>query len=161
MITSVYHYGADTANSWTLQKIYHPPSLFEHRLSDLFVPYTQAYASSASTSPSLPPPRQRAAPDLIFFNSGFWDLARWASEDVRSGASAVTDLGEKRLFWWRARAVDMLASIRAVWKETPIVWRSTHYPADTEAATVDWFMGVKGQPVRLSRHLLAPRLDVH
>ncbi|PWN50003.1 hypothetical protein IE53DRAFT_316589 [Violaceomyces palustris] len=141
LITSVYSYGADTSDFWHLQESYHPPSLYEHRISDLYFPYLKSLASKASTSPALPKPRQSVTPDLIFFNSGFWDLARWSQQDITNGNSAISDLTEERLLWWRSRMVDMLSATRKAWPASRIVWRDTHYPVASEASTVEWFLG--------------------
>ncbi|PWY97819.1 hypothetical protein BCV70DRAFT_46044 [Testicularia cyperi] len=146
LLTSVYSYGADVAESWKGEGLYNAPSLFEDRVTDLYQPYFKAMASSSETSPALPKPRVRAEPDLIFFNSGLWDLARWARQDIDTGVGLIENLSEERIFWWRARMVDMLTSIRKAWKKPRIVWRDTHFPLATEATTVESFLGIEGQP---------------
>lgn len=147
LLTSVYSYGADTSESWRGEKLYNAPALFEDRVTDLYQPYLKAMSSSAHTSPKLPRPRAKAEPDLIFFNSGLWDLARWARQDIDTGVGLMENLSEERIMWWRSRMVDMLTSVRKAWRRPRIVWRDTHYPLQSEASTVEAFLGIDGQPV--------------
>ncbi|CEH13460.1 hypothetical protein CBOM_01383 [Ceraceosorus bombacis] len=103
-VASVSHYGTDTSSKWRDLPTYVTPALFEDRVTDLFLPFTKAITSTSSQhrAPSLPPPR--AGVDLVVFNSGLWDLAGWAKEDIKAGRSATSDLSESRLLEWRARS---------------------------------------------------------
>ncbi|EST08702.1 hypothetical protein PSEUBRA_001781 [Kalmanozyma brasiliensis GHG001] len=145
LVTSVYSYGADTSDTWRGEALYNAPGLFEDRVTDLFVPYLKAMASSKSTSPALPLPRGKAEPDLVFFNSGLWDLARWAHHDIDTGVGLLENLSEERIMWWRSRMVDMLNSVSGAWRKPRIVWRNTAYPLASEASTVEAFLGIEGE----------------
>lgn len=145
LLTSVYSYGADALDSWRGEDLYNAPGLFEDRVTDLFHPYLRDMASEAHTSPALPLPRSKAEPDLILFNSGLWDLARWARYDIDTGVGLLENLSEERIMWWRSRMVDMLASVRKAWRRTRIVWRNTAYPLASEATTVEAFLGIEGE----------------
>ncbi|EPQ28046.1 uncharacterized protein PFL1_04373 [Pseudozyma flocculosa PF-1] len=144
LLTSVYSFGADHAETWKSQRLYNAPTRFESRITDLYQPLLAAMASSTYTSPALPKPRLRREPDLVIFNSGLWDLARWASDDIDSGASLIDNLSEQRILWWRGRMVDILTALRKTWKRSRIVWRNTHFPLASEANTVEWFLGTEG-----------------
>lgn len=144
LLTSVYSYGADMSDSWRGEEMYNAPGLFEDRVTDLFQPYMKDMASTSHTSPALPLPRSRAEPDLIVFNSGLWDLARWARFDIDTGVGLLENLSEERIMWWRSRMVDMLSSVRNAWRRTRIVWRDTAYPLASEASTVEAFLGIEG-----------------
>ncbi len=142
LLTSVYHYGTDEEATWTSLPIYHSPALFEDRVQHLYKKYLESAANPVAASASLPSPRKSATPDLIFYHSSFWDLARWAKADIDAGRSAVSDVTEARLLDWRKRNVDMLHSLSQTFgADVPIVWRSTHYPTDNAGATVEWFTG--------------------
>jgi hypothetical protein len=145
LLTSVYHYGTDTASRWRSLPSFVAPSLFEDRVSDLFVPYISAMSSSLPQhrSPTLPPVRSRL--DLVIFSSGFWDLAAWAREDIKAGSSATSDLSESRLLEWRARSVDMVAALAKAWPKTSLAWRSSQIPSSSEPATVEWWTGELGE----------------
>ncbi|SAM85160.1 uncharacterized protein UBRO_07725 [Ustilago bromivora] len=144
LLTSVYAYGADTSDSWRGEQLYNAPGLFEDRVDDLFKPYMRDMASSSLTSPALPLPRGRSEPDLIWFNSGLWDLARWARYDIDTGVGLLENLSEERIIWWRSRMIDMLGALRKTWRRTRIVWRETAYPLASEASTVEAFLGIEG-----------------
>lgn len=145
LLTSVYSYGADMSDAWRNEDIYNAPGLFEHRVTDLFEPYMRHLSSSLATSPALPLPREKAEPDLIVFNSGLWDLARWARQDIDTGVGLLENLSEERIMWWRSRMIDMLGSVRKAWQNTRIVWRNTAYPLASEASTVEAFLGIEGE----------------
>lgn len=145
LVTSIYAYGADTFDSWRGEELYNAPGLFEDRVTDLYVPYMRDMASRTHTSPALPLPRARAEPDLVIFNSGLWDLARWARFDIDTGAGLLENLSEERIMWWRSRMVDMLGSVRRAWRRPRIVWRDTAYPLASEASTVEAFLGIEGE----------------
>lgn len=146
LLTSVYSYGADTSDTWRNEDLYNAPGLFEDRVTDLFRPYLRDMASSSLTSPNLPLPRGKSEPDLIIFNSGLWDLARWARIDIDTGVGLLENLSEERIMWWRSRMVDMLNSLRTTWRKTRIVWRDTSYPLASEASTVEAFLGIEYGP---------------
>lgn len=145
LLTSVYSYGADMSDSWRGEDLYNAPGLFEDRVTDLFQPYLRDMASAQHTSPALPLPRSKAEPDLILFNSGLWDLARWARYDIDTGVGLLENLSEERIMWWRSRMVDMLGSVRKAFQRTRIVWRNTAYPLASEASTVEKFLGIEGE----------------
>lgn len=153
LLTSVYHYGTDTASRWRSLPSFVAPSLFEDRVSDLFVPYVAAMSSALPQhrAPSLPPRRSRL--DLIIYSSGFWDLAAWARDDIRAGSSATTDLSESRLLEWRARSVDMVVALSKAWPKTSLAWRSSQIPHSTETATVEWWTGELGEGEQVSPSL--------
>jgi hypothetical protein len=151
LLTSVYHYGTDLADTFLTSPQWTAPTFFENRVKDLYVPYMRDLATAHPASPSIPPPRIHPYPDLTIFSSSFWDLARFAQEDSMQMRSLVDDLSEHRLFKWRGRSVDMFQSIREVWKETRLGWRSFHYPGDTEIATVEWFTGAEKEGSNVSR----------
>ncbi|UZJ51445.1 hypothetical protein CBS101457_000765 [Exobasidium rhododendri] len=143
LITSAYHYGTDLADSFLTSPRWTAPTLFEHRVEDLYVKYMRDLASPHPASPSLPPPRSHAYPDLTIFSSSFWDLARFSQEDTMSLRSLSESLSEDRLFKWRARNVDMLHSLNENWRDTKLAWRSLHYPGDNSIATVEWWSGLE------------------
>lgn len=143
LLTSVYSYGADTSETWRGEELYNAPGLFEDRVTDLYKPYMRDMASKSLTSPNLPLPRKQAEPDLILFNSGMWDLARWARLDIDGGVGLLENLSEQRVMWWRSRMVDMLNSLRKAFRHTRIVWRDTAYMLASEASTVEAFLGIE------------------
>ncbi|KAN0063974.1 hypothetical protein ACQY0O_003580 [Thecaphora frezii] len=144
VLVAVYAFGADDGEAWKSQPLYNAPGRFESRITDLYVPLLSTMASADYTSPALPKPRLRKEPDVVIFNSGLWDLAKWAMEDVASGSSPVENLSEARILWWRGRMVDMLTALRKTWKNSRIVWRNTHFPLASEVNTVEWFLGTEG-----------------
>lgn len=142
----MYHYGIDETDAWSkIGALYHAPGKFEDRVAKLYTPFFEAMSDKVHASSSLPLQRVRPQPDLIVFSSSFWDLARWAQQDIDSGKSAVSDLDETRLLEWRGRNVDMLNTLSQSSVggkgSVPILWRSIHYPAENTAATVEWFTG--------------------
>lgn len=142
LFTSFYHYGADTDDLWRKQEAYSPPSLFEHRMTDLLGPYLKALSTPHTTaaSRSLPPTRH-GMPDLVLFSSNFWDLAVWAQEDASNGVAVDSDLSSTRVLWWRSRMVDMIDALRAqVGPHARIAWRSAHLPPASASGTVEWFI---------------------
>ena len=145
VLLAVYSFGVDTSEFWRSEHMYNAPGRFEERVKDLWEPMLVRMTSSAHTSPALPAPRARAYPDLIVFNSGLWDLARYAMEDVQTGAVLLDNLSEERILAWRSRMVDMLSHLHTTWPRTPrIAWRNTHIPLASEASTVEWFLGNQG-----------------
>ncbi len=142
---------ADTSDTWRNEDLYNAPGLFEDRVTDLFRPYLRDMASSSLTSPNLPLPRGKSEPDLIIFNSGLWDLARWARIDIDTGVGLLENLSEERIMWWRSRMVDMLNSLRTTWRKTRIVWRDTSYPLASEASTVEAFLELNTVRERIIR----------
>lgn len=138
LVTSFYHYGADTDELWRVQPPYFPPGPFEKRLKELLQPYLTDMASKPVYNGVRPSSSQ---PDLVVFSSGLWDLAAWAMEDESERLDATGDLTEKRLEWWRSRMVDMLGELtKVVGKSVPLVWRSTHVPLATVKDTVESFL---------------------
>lgn len=147
LVTSFYHYGADTDELWRAQPSYFPPGSFESRLKSLLQPYLSSMASSPAYNGVQASSSQ---PDLVIFSSGLWDLAAWAMEDESEHLDATGDLSDKRLEWWRSRMVDMLVELRKViGNSAPIAWRSTHLSLSTAKDTVESFIGSTGaaQPV--------------
>ncbi|KDN52816.1 hypothetical protein K437DRAFT_253749 [Tilletiaria anomala UBC 951] len=144
LLTSMYHYGIDETDAWSKIPNYQGPGLFEDRISQLVLPFLKASANSDLMSNVTPKSRRTHVPDMVFFQSSFWDLALWAQQDIAAGRSAESDLTEMRLLKWRSRNVDMLshlASKDVFGYETPLLWRSTHYPAEGANPTIEWFTG--------------------
>jgi hypothetical protein len=143
LLTSIYHLGTDVADTFKGSPAWTAPTLFENRVEDLFVRYMKDLSAAHSAAPSIPPPRSKSEPDLAIFSTSFWDLARYAQEDTLQMRSLVDDVSEQRLMEWRGRSVDMLQSLRSVWRDTRLAWRSLHAPGDTETATVEWWTGAE------------------
>lgn len=122
--SSFYHYGTDTDDLWREQPTFFPPQQFESRMERLLTPYLRALRAPR-TSAQLPLRRNKV--DLAIFSTGLWDLAAWAMEDARAGVNPAADLSAPRLKSWRARAVDMLESLRSATDQAPIAWRSMAY----------------------------------
>ncbi|WFD21751.1 hypothetical protein MEQU1_000407 [Malassezia equina] len=138
LVTSFYHYGADTDELWRAQPSYFPPGSFEGRLKSLLQPYLESMASLPAFNGVRASSSQ---PDLVVFSSGLWDLAAWAMEDESEHLDATGDLSEKRLEWWRSRMVDMLGELRKlIGNSVPLVWRSTHMSLSTAKDTVESFI---------------------
>lgn len=154
LLTSVYHQGTDLTDTFVTAKRWTAPTLFEHRVADLYVRYLQDLATPHPAAPSIPPPRLHPYPDLTIFSSSFWDLARFAQEDSMQMRSLVDDVSEHRLLNWRGRSVDMLQSIQAAWKDTRLAWRSLHVPGDIEIATVEWWTGAEQEGTNVSEVVL-------
>lgn len=143
LLTSVYHLGTDTRDTFYGKPTWTTPTLFEHRVDDIITQYIKDLSIAHLVAPSIPPPRLQPQPDLIIFSSSFWDLARYAQEDSMQMRSLVDDVSEQRLLEWRGRSVDMLQSIQSAWKDSKLAWRSLHAPGDTEKATVEWWTGTE------------------
>lgn len=141
LVTSVNHLGTDVADTFHTAPAWTPPTLFENRVAGLYSQYMQDLSLAHPAAPSVPPPRPNSQPDLVIFSTSFWDLARYAQEDMMQLRSLVDDLTEHRLLEWRGRHVDMLHSIRSAWPDAKIAWRNLHAPGDTEKATVGWWTG--------------------
>ncbi|CAD6934053.1 unnamed protein product [Tilletia controversa] len=154
LVTVVPTYGADYHDAFHEMKSYHSPGKYEHRLSDLVVPYlTEASKPSTSWSThDLPKPRQSFTPDLTIVSSTFYDLALFALEDISNKGSLINDLTENRITEWRGRHVEMLAETNRKLKihsgkkgGRGLAWRNLHIPNQGveggAAATVDWFLG--------------------
>jgi hypothetical protein len=157
LLTSVYHYGIDETNAWSQLPLYHSPGLFEDRVQHLFQKYLAAASNPVLASSALPSVRRSAKPDLVFYQSSFWDLALWAQQDIDAGSSAVSDLPEDRLLTWRSRNVDMLASLASAFgQDVPILWRSIHYPTDNAGATVEWFTGQEDPAAKAAGSVNSP-----
>jgi hypothetical protein len=145
LLTSVYHLGTDIQDTFHGSPAWTAPTLFEHRVEDVFVRFMKALATAHPAAPSIPAPRSKAYPDLAIMSSSFWDLARFAQEDTLQMRSLVEDVSEQRLLEWRGRSVDMLQSLQSAWKDTKLAWRSLHAPGDTEMATVEWWTGAENK----------------
>lgn len=143
LLTSAYHYGTDMTSRWHSLPSYVSPSLFEDRVTDLFIPYISALTNvkPAARPPTLPPARTRL--DLVLFASTSWDLAGWTKDDLAAGRPAASDLDETRLVEWRARSVDMLSALDKAFPRASIAWRSEGVPLKSEAETLEMWTGDK------------------
>lgn len=138
LLATAYHMGADISETFQGKPAWTAPTLFENRMTDLFIPFLDAM--NQLRLPSLPP-RPTSSPDLTILGSSFWDLARFAQEDAALMRNQVDDLSEHRLLSWRGRHIDMLSSVKKAWPSTVIGWRSMHIPTETEKTSVDWWTG--------------------
>ncbi|KAK0520080.1 hypothetical protein OC842_007219, partial [Tilletia horrida] len=155
LVTVVPTYGTDYYDTFHESKSYHSPGKYEHRLSDLVVPYLHEASKPAASfnTHALPAPRQHFTPDLTIVSSTFYDLALFALADITTKGSLTTDLTEERIMQWRGRHVEMLAETNRVLKihsgkrgGRSLAWRNLHYPNEGAdgagaAATVEWFLG--------------------
>ncbi|KAK0547263.1 hypothetical protein OC846_003266 [Tilletia horrida] len=153
LLSVVPTYGSDYLDTFHETKAYHSPGLFEHRVSDLVVPYLQETVKSAASfnTHDLPPPRKTSTPDLTIVSSSFYDLALFALQDIGNHGSLTSDLTEARIREWRGRYVEMLAATNRVLGihsgkkgGRGLTWRNLHFPnegIDGAAATVEWFLG--------------------
>lgn len=154
-LTSVYHYGADQSFFFRGKPAWSATSTFEERVEKVIVPYLETTTKSFPASPTLPPPRTTAAaraPALVVLSSSFWDLAKFAQQDIDNLHSLVQDLDEERLLQWRSRHVDMLASLHRSFPKSLLAWRSLHAPASSERATVEWWTGTQKDTDAVSGH---------
>ncbi|KAE8232617.1 hypothetical protein CF326_g2346 [Tilletia indica] len=154
LVTVVQTYGSDYLDSFREIKSYHSPGKYEHRLTDLVVPYLAdaVQPTSMFNTHALPKPRQQFTPDLTIVSSTFYDLALFALEDINNKGSLTSDLTEKRILEWRGRHVEMLSETNKILKihsgkrgGRGLVWRNLHIPNQgldgSAAATVEWFLG--------------------
>ncbi|PWN89145.1 hypothetical protein FA10DRAFT_267741 [Acaromyces ingoldii] len=156
-LTSVYHYGADQSFFFRGKPAWSATSTFEERVEKVIVPYLETTTKSFPASPTLPPPRTTAAaraPALVVLSSSFWDLAKFAQQDIDNLHSLVQDLDEERLLQWRSRHVDMLASLHRTFPRSQLAWRSLHAPASSERATVEWWTGTQKDTDAAKNHPL-------
>ncbi|KAL9939617.1 hypothetical protein V8E36_001434 [Tilletia maclaganii] len=155
LVSVVPTYGADHSDTFHETKGYHSPGRYEYRLEDLVVPYLKEAAKPSTTfnTHALPVPRKHFTPDLVIVSSTFYDLARFALEDISSKGTLTSDLSEKRILDWRGRHVEMLAETNrqlAIHSGkaggSSLVWRNLHFPSQgldgNSAATVEWFLGM-------------------
>lgn len=71
--------------------------------------------------------RTTMAPEVVYVNSGMWDVMRFAKIDLDAGESVDTSLGPKRLAWYRRRVRDALTVVGRQFPDASLFWSATHY----------------------------------
>ncbi|GJN90899.1 hypothetical protein Rhopal_003913-T1 [Rhodotorula paludigena] len=132
LLVSVFHFGLDQEDYWRDSRMpqYAAPGLFEHRLMDQVQPLINNIRADG----------RRTAPDYVEINSGMWDLARWAEQDVAAERDTTEALSQDRITWYRFRVGQMMDKVRNAFPNAKArVWRTLHYPTDP-VAEHDYFM---------------------
>ena len=121
LAVSTMHFGLDQEDFFHSHQLphYSAPGPFEHRLADLVQPLVAQLRAQG----------RRSAPDFVELSSGAWDLARWAEQDLATGADPAAPLGADRVTWYRFRAGQAMDRVRAAFPEAKaLTWRTQHYP---------------------------------
>lgn len=135
-LVSVFHFGLDQEDYWRDSRMpqYAAPGLFEHRLMDQVQPLINNIRADG----------RRTAPDYVEINSGMWDLARWAEQDVAAERDTTEALSQDRITWYRFRVGQMMDKVRNAFPNAKTrLWRTLHYPTDP-VAEHDYFMVCQG-----------------
>jgi len=125
LIIQLHHYGLDEEDYWAAKGDFIPPGTVENRIEHLLKPLI------ATTMSSIGPRGDGAisdTPDLIFVNSAFWDMARWAGKDGFAGRDTEQGLSVDRLRWYQERVKGAMVAIKRALPQTGIRWLTPHHP---------------------------------
>lgn len=127
LLTSLYQFGLDDSDYWKTLDQYHGPGGIEER-----------FPSQVQTYLDLLENDGRGRPDLVEINSGMFDLARWAQQDIAAGRSTEDPLSEDRLSWYRARVRKFMALTADAFPDSMKLWRGVTLPEE-QSAEMDYF----------------------
>lgn len=69
-----------------------------------------------------------ASPDLVFFNAGLWDLARYDLAGSRAGDSESIAYNATQLHEYDANLREYVAKLQHMFPQATLVYREPHYP---------------------------------
>ncbi|CAK9781380.1 hypothetical protein CC85DRAFT_282798 [Cutaneotrichosporon oleaginosum] len=130
LLIHLHAYGLDEEDFWKSKPSYIPPYTFEDRVHRLVRPYLNRIRATTG--------RGASAPELVYVNSGMWDVMRFAHEDIAADKSIASTLGSTRLAWYRRRVRDALTFVVREFPQAAVYWSASHYPIK---ASNGWFFG--------------------
>ncbi|BEI84928.1 hypothetical protein CcaverHIS002_0503290 [Cutaneotrichosporon cavernicola] len=84
------------------------------------------------SKPSAATGRGPSAPELIYVNSGMWDVMRFSHEDLAAEKNITLSVGSNRLAWYRRRVREALPFVANEFPKASVYWSATHYRSRTE-----------------------------
>ncbi|BEJ15700.1 hypothetical protein CspHIS471_0503050 [Cutaneotrichosporon sp. HIS471] len=120
LLIHLHSYGLDEEDFWISKPSYIPPYTFEERVQRLMVPYLDRIRAATGRGPS--------APELIYVNSGMWDVMRFSHEDLAAEKNITLSIGSNRLAWYRRRVREALTFVANEFPQASVYWSATHYP---------------------------------
>lgn len=85
LLIHLHSYGLDEEDFWKSKPKYIPPYTLEDRVHRLVRPYLNRIRATTR--------RGASAPELIYLNSGMWDVMRFAHEDIAADKSLSLTVG--------------------------------------------------------------------
>ncbi len=85
LLIHLHTFGLDEEDYWKSKPSYIPPYTFEERVHRLVRPYIDRIRATTG--------RGANAPELIYLNSGMWDVMRFAHEDLAANKNIILSLG--------------------------------------------------------------------